>query len=392
MMVGEQLVMAEAGKNGRTEDSEAPSPELTPEYLATLVHEIRNPLAPIRNAAELLRSLCIDPRQLQAVDVIERQVVNLTHRLDDALEAAHSRRSLFSLSRRTVDIHEIVEPALRAIRPHVDQLRQNLLVSLPQQPVQMNCDPIRLSQVVQTLLDNATRHTPEGGAIALRIGTTHNQLTIEVSDNGAGISAERLPALFNMFAQSTQSGGLSSQPSGYNLAISRNIVEMHGGTISAESAGVGRGSRFAVHLPLQSPMPTARMSDQNRHVNPRRILVIDDHADSAQSLAQVLARAGHSVITAMTGELALSLAEEFKPEAAVIDIGLPDIDGFEVAQRMRKSPMTQRSLLIAISGFSLKQFRDLESYSVFRHYLLKPTSPYTIMYIIESTLDHAEHA
>jgi two-component system CheB/CheR fusion protein len=384
--------MADAGKNGQPNARAAAAPELTPEYLTTLVHEIRNPLAPIRNAAELLRTLCVDERQLQAVDIIERQVVNLTHTLDDVLEAASSRRSLFSLMRQSVDFGDIVEPALRAVRPLIDQQRQSLLVSLPEQHVYMNCDPLRLSQVLQTLLDNATRHTPTGGAIALNVVAGDGELAIEVSDNGAGISTERLPALFNVFAQSTQPRAVAAQESGYSLAISRNIVEMHGGTITAESAGVGRGSRFMVRLPLQASLEQHPRIRGQSNATPRRILVIDDHADSAQSLAQVLACAGHSVVTATSGELGLALAEQFKPEAVVIDIGLPGIDGFDVAIQLRAHPLTKRALLIAVSGFSLKQFRDIDSYSVFRHYLLKPTSPQTLMYIIEHTLEEADRA
>jgi CheY-like chemotaxis protein len=254
----------------------------------------------------------------------------------------------------------------------------------------MNCDALRLSQVLQALLDNATRHTAPAGAIALKIAAEGDELTIEVSDNGAGISAERLPALFNVFAQSAQPRGLALQPSGYSLAIARNIVEMHGGTITAESSGVGCGSRFLVRLPLQTP--TQRQLRTSPQATARRILIIDDHADSAQSLAQVLGCAGHSVVTAVSGELGLSLAEQFKPEAVIIDIGLPGMDGFDVATRLRAHPVTKRALLIAVSGFSLKQFRDIDSYSVFRHYLLKPTSPHTLMYIIEHTLDDADRA
>lgn len=382
--------MGDVGKNELSGARTPAVPELTPDYLTTLVHEIRNPLAPIRNAAELLRSLCVDERQLHAIDIIERQVVNLTHRLDDVLEASSSRRSSFTLMRQSIDVGDIIEPALRAVRPVVDQQRQSLLVSLPERSVIMTCDPLRLSQVLQTLLDNATRNTPVGGAIALTITAAEDELTIEVSDNGAGIAPERLPVLFNVFALNAQPPAIGAQSGGYNLAIARNIVEMHGGTITAESGGVGRGSRFIVRLPLKRTPEHAARPRPESSITPRRILIIDDHADTAQSLAQVLACAGHSIVTATTGELGLSLAEEFKPEAVVIDIGLPGMDGFDVATRLRAHPTTRRALLIAVSGFSLKQFRDIDSYSVFRHYLLKPTSAYTLMYIIEHTLDEAD--
>ena len=378
--------MGDAEKHELPDAGRSAVPELAPDFLTTLVHEIRNPLAPIRNAAELLRSLCVDERQLHAIDIIERQVVNLTHRLDDAIEASSARRSTFTLMRQLIDVAEIVEPALRAVRPFVDQRRQSLLVSLPERRVTMTCDPLRLSQMLQTLLDNATRLTPVGGAIAVTIVATDDELSIDVSDNGAGIASDSLPSLFNVFAQSAQPYAIGTQQSGYNLAISRNIVEMHGGTIAAESGGVGRGSRFVVRLPLKrADGETARWRGDT-NVTPRRILVIDDHTDTAQSLALVLGCAGHSVLSATTGELGLSLAEEFKPEAVIIDIGLPGMDGFDVATRLRAHPATRHALLIAVSGFSLKQFRDIDSYSVFRHYLLKPTSPYTLMYIVEHTL------
>jgi CheY-like chemotaxis protein len=384
--------MGDAGKNELSGARTFAVPELTPDYLTTLVHEIRNPLAPIRNAAELLRSLCEDERQLRAIDIIERQVVNLTHRLDDVLEASSARRSAFTLMRQTIDVGDIVGPAVRAMRPLVDERRQNLLVSLPERPVIMDCDPLRLSQVLQTLLDNATRHTPVGGALALTVTAVEEALTIEVSDNGAGIPPDRLPALFNVFAENAQPQAVGRESSGYNLAIARNIVEMHGGTIAAESAGIGRGSRFIVRLPLKRiANPTGQIRTESKAA-PRRILIIDDHEDTVRSFAQVLACAGHSVVTAMTGELGLALAEEVQPEAVVIDIGLPGIDGFDVATRLRAHPATQRALLIAVSGFSLKQFRDIDSYSVFRHYLLKPTSPHTLMYIIEHTLDEADRS
>lgn len=380
--------MAEAGKNGHPDERPAPaeSNDNSPEFLRSLVHELRNPLAPIRNAAELLRTLCSDPRQLQSVEIIARQVTSLTRALDDLTRAISSKESHLSLSKQSVDLTLVIEPALRVIRPLVDAHRQNLLVALPNDPVQMHCDPLRLTQVVQVLLENAARHTPAGGSIALQVSRLADQLVIEVRDDGAGIAADRLPAIFNVFAQRPPSASDAETPR-VRLAICRNIVEMHGGTIEAFSEGVGRGSRFTIHLPLvieardnTSPEPAAPTGS-------RRIIVIDDHEDSLSSLRDVLAAAGHAVLAANTGELGVALAEGFKPHAVVIDIGLPGIDGFEVARRLRANPATAGALLIALSGFSLKQFRDLSAYAAFRHYLLKPASPETILMIIEKTFD-----
>lgn len=380
--------MADAGMDGRPHDHAERAAALAPDYLATLIHEIRNPLAPMRTATELLRSLCTDPRQLQAVNIIERQIVALTHLLDDVLEAASARRSPFALTLKTVDVADFVEPALSAARISIETKRQSLFVALPPESVSMNCDAVRLSQVFQILLGNATRHTPEGGSIALKVDTAVDTLIIEVNDNGGGISADRLPAIFNVFVQSAQPKSLAHK-SDYNLAIARNIVEMHGGTITAESAGIGHGSRFVVRLPIQPDRSQFRPNVSSLSPS-RRVLIVDDHPDAAQSLAQVLARAGHSVATATSGELALELVERFTPEAVVIDIGLPGIDGFDVARQLKTKSATADALLIAVSGLSLKQFRDLESYAIFRHYLLKPTSAYTILHIIEHTLDERE--
>lgn len=373
--------MVEAGKNGHPEqpgEADA-SAQLAPELFRTLVHELRNPLAPIRNAAELLRTLCTDPRQLQSVDIISRQVSALTRALDDMTGALSSARNHLLISKQTVDVAEIVEPALQAIRPVVDARRQNLLVSLPSEPLQMYCDPLRVTQVVQTLLENAVSHTPAGGSIALRVSDEHGQLRIQVLDDGTGIPPDRLRSIFNMYAR-RDAATEGQQPSGLSLAISRNIVEMHGGMIDAYSEGAGRGSRFIVHLPLaeehNAPRPAAP-------TDARKVIIIDDYEDNVASLRDVIAAAGHEVLAAGTGELGIALARAFEPDVVIIDIGLPGMDGFEVAKRLREHSTTANSLLIAVSGFSLKQFRELSAYSMFRHYLLKPAHPETILAIID---------
>src|SRR5688572_20433741 len=207
-------------------------PEPSAEYLAGLAHELRNPLAPLRNSAELLRTLCSDPRQLQAVEMIVRQTVRLTRMLDDVADAAQLRRGLVTLRKQPVDVGAVADQALEAVRPGIDARRQSLLVSLPPHSVQMTCDPARLVQVLQNLLDNASRYTAEGGAISLEIAVREQQLVIEVADNGAGISREALPTLFNVYSQprpaAKHKGGL-----GLGLVIARNLVEMHGGVITA---------------------------------------------------------------------------------------------------------------------------------------------------------------
>jgi two-component system, sensor histidine kinase len=369
---------------GKSDDSASHlQPEPNAEYLANLAHELRNPLAPLRTSAELLRSLCEDPRQLQAVEMIVRQVVRLTRMLDDVVDAAELRRGLVTLKKQPVDIGAIADQALETVRPAIDARRQSLLVSLPAQSVQMFCDPARLVQVLQNLLDNASRHTADGGAISLEVAVREQQLVIEVADNGAGIAREVLPTLFNVYAQprpaAKRKGGL-----GLGLVIARNLVEMHGGVISADSAGVGHGSRFRVKLPLEDVQFEAApiASDPEAH----RVLIIDDEEDSGVSLASYLSAKSYVVATARSGEAGVAAAKAFKPQTVIIDIGLPGMDGFDVAQALRAMPGMAGALLIAVSGYSLKTFRGQEAYSVFRHYLLKPTNPATIAAIIARTM------
>jgi CheY-like chemotaxis protein len=387
--------MVEAGKNGHRDGQvgTAENLELSPDLLRTWVHELRNPLAPIRNATELLRTLCTGARQLQSVDIIARQVSALTRALDDLTSALDATQSPLLLSKQAVDVAAIVEPALQAVRPAADAQRQSVLVSLPNEPVQMHCDAPRLTQVVQTLLENAVRQTPAGGSIALQVSRQADRLLIEVLDDGAGIQPERRRSLFNVFARRSPAVKAGASGAELSLVISRNIVEMHGGSIQAFSDGAGRGSRFVICLPLSGEVsgPQARESS-GPPVDARKILIIDDHEDTVSSLRDVLAENGHAVVAASTGEQGLVLAEAFEPDAVIVDIGLPGMDGFEVARRLREASATADTLLIAVSGFSLKRFRELAAYSMFRHYLLKPTHPETILAIIEGTPGRSRRA
>jgi len=361
--------------------------EAAPEFLAVLAHELRNPLAPIRNGTELLRSICSDPRQILVVEMISRQVVQLTRLLDDLLDAARARRGLLSIQKQTVDVGDIVAGALEAIQPAIDARRQNLLVSLPAEPVKMDCDPVRLTQVLQNLLDNANRYTPDGGTLSLKAEVNGDALTLEVSDDGEGIDPALLPRLFNVFAQGEQPlerprGGL-----GLGLAIARNIVEMHGGTLSAHSDGPGRGSQFTLRLPIQRAIQGAGVGiDPTAVVQSGvlpRVLVIDDNTLVATSLQDCLGERGYDVVTASSGEAGLLTAEQFQPEVAILDIGLPGIDGFETARRLRAR--FPQMVLIGVSGYSWGMLRDADP-AVFARYLTKPADPEAIAATIEDEL------
>jgi CheY-like chemotaxis protein len=363
-----------------------------PELLAMLGHELRNPLAPIRNSAALLRSLCTDPRQLQAVDIIARNVVHLTRMLDDLLDAARLRRGTFTLKKQNVDIAVIVHQVLEDVKPAIEARRQNLHISLPPAPVQMQCDPVRLAQILLNLLNNANRYTPDGGSISLSASAVDNELLVEVSDNGAGIDPKLLPQLFNVFAQAPQPLDRAGGGLGLGLAIARNLAEMHDGTLTVESPGLGQGSRFLLRLPIGKvagdPADAAiAPSDARPAAGPaRRVLIIEDNPDIALSLSLALAEFGYSAVTAPTGERGLEVAEQFLPEVVLVDIGLPGMDGFDVALRLRQLPALTNLLVIALSGYSPKLFPEGAAEVVFDHYFTKPVEPNAVVAIITSSL------
>ena len=380
--------MVELEKSTLRPSAGPPPEQAQTEILAVLAHELRNPLAPIRNGVELLRSICSDPKQAQVVDMVSRQVVHLTRLLDDLLDAARLRRGLITLQKQAVDVSAIVQDALDAVRPAIDACRQSLLVSLPATPVQMHCDPTRLTQVLQNLLDNANRFTPAGGTIWIKTVVAEDQLSFEVTDDGEGIDPDLLPRLFNVFAQGEQplhrpQGGL-----GMGLAIARNVVEMHGGTIEARSAGPGRGSQFTVVLPIEA-QPAADQGDGAANANciaGVRVLVVDDNSLVTLSLTDCLSELGYDVASAASGEAALIVADEFRPHAAILDVGLPGIDGLELARRLRNK--FADIVLVAVSGYSLEMLRGADL-TVFAKYLVKPASPDSITAAIATELGRA---
>ncbi|MGH8177163.1 MAG: hybrid sensor histidine kinase/response regulator [Steroidobacter sp.] len=362
------------------------------EFLAALSHEIRNPLAPLLSACELLRSLCTDPRQRFAIDTIERQVLELTHLMDNLVDAAQLRRGELNLAMQHIDAAALATQAVEAVKPKMDARRQNLYVTLPSQPVQMRCDPRRLLQVIQTLLDNAHRYTPERGSIALSVSDQASQLCIEVSDDGYGMEPELLLRIFNLFAPLDERLRRTTSGLGVGLAIARNLVELHGGSIAATSEGPGHGSRFTVRLPIENAQVERPEAEHVALSGPpvaaplRRILVVEDNDDVAKGLAGGLTECGYTVTIAASAESAIRLATESMPDVVVIDIGLPDRDGYEVAYELRSIATVTRPLLIAATGYGLRSFRALADNLVFDHYLLKPTSAATLRALIEHAM------
>ena len=349
------------------------------EFLAMLAHEIRNPLAPIRTAVQLLRLKELpDAQRVKARDVIERQVEHLVRLIDDLLDVARITRGAITLHRERVDMAEVVARALETSRPLIDARRHELAVVLPEEPLTVEGDITRLSQVLGNLLNNAAKYTDAEGRIHVRVERDGTEAVVHVQDNGIGISEAVLPKVFDLFTQVDRrldrpSGGL-----GIGLALVRRLVDMHGGTVSAHSGGPGQGTEIVVRLPigvekrrlpLQPPDAREQVTPTTR---PCRILVVDDNKDAADSMGLALELAGHDVRTAYDGHEALELAPAFAPEVLLLDLGMPGLNGFEISRHIRQQPWGTSLALIAVTGWGQEQDRRRTAEAGFDAHLTKP--------------------
>jgi PAS domain S-box-containing protein len=347
------------------------------QFLATLSHELRNPLAPVRTAARLLSMPGADAQQMQrAREVIERQTRHMSLLLDDLLEMARITQGKLVLKKERIALQPVVEAAIEAARPAIDNRQHHLEVMLPALPVWLDADPVRLAQVLANLLTNAATYTPPRGCIELEATASGSTLVITVCDNGAGIEADALDAIFSMFVQAPGLAGRAHGGLGVGLAIVKGLVDLHGGRVEASSAGLGKGSTFTVILPLaeqatQTPAEAtsaAPATPQSR----RRVLVADDNADAAEMLSSYLALSGHEVVAAADGLEALQRAETFHPQVALLDIGMPRLDGYALAQRLRSDPSLQGIQLVALTGWGQASDRQRALAAGFNAHFTKP--------------------
>ena len=348
------------------------------EFLAMLAHELRNPLAPLRNAAEILQATdasAEDRRHAQRI--IIRQVENMTRMIDDLLDVSRITEGKIELRTQPVALEAILTAATSLARSGFAAREQVLTVSIPAEPVYLNADATRLEQVFGNLLTNACKYSGEGSHITLRAERVPDvkpaEVAITISDNGAGIAPELLPRIFDLFVQASRTldrvhGGL-----GIGLTLVQRLVRQHGGSVEAHSEGLGKGTEFIVRLPilLYTPPVPAAPPPLIEDI-PRRILIVDDNTDAARSLAILQTRRGHETRTAFTGPEAVAAAAEFLPEVVLLDIGLPGMDGFEVARRLRAMPAFAGVLLIAMSGYGRSQDLAAAKDAGFDHYLVKP--------------------
>ena len=349
------------------------------EFLATLAHELRNPLAPIVTALEVLRLKApADPQMRWSRDVIERQVRHMTRLVDDLLDVARISTGKAQLRIERVELAGVVQHAVEAVKSLFDTAGHAFSLSLPHGPLLLEADPTRLSQVLANLLSNAAKYTPPGGRISLVAQREGNEAVIVVTDNGIGLSESDLESIFSMFAQVTPAIDRSQGGLGIGLALSRGLVELHGGTIRAASPGPRQGATFTVRLPLASTTESgqdAAGSPVPRESAPQRVLVVDDNVDAAESLAMLLQMDGHETALAHDGQRALELAQSFAPQVILLDIGLPLLNGYEVAKRVREQPWGRGIKLIAVTGWGQEQDRKQAVVAGFDHHLTKPLDP-----------------
>jgi len=347
------------------------------EFLAMLAHELRNPLAPISNSLELL-ARCDDDVQVrrQACDTMQRQLRQLVRLTEDLLEVSRISRGKIVLRKQAVDLQSVVRQSVEAARPAIDGRKQSLDVELPPAPIQLFADPSRLAQVIGNLLNNASKFTATDGRIELRVAYGEGAAAVSVRDDGIGIAPDQLDRIFEMFTQIDSSLERSEAGLGIGLTLVRKLVEMHGGTVVARSAGLGHGSEFIVTVPVESQVKSAGSAAPVVAEAPqppsRKILIVDDNRDSVLSLSLLLKHSGHHVVTAFNGEDALRQAIESRPDVVLLDIGLPDLNGYEVARRLRQDPRGAALYLVALTGWGQESDRQRSKEAGFDHHLLKP--------------------
>lgn len=352
------------------------------EFLAMLAHELRNPLAPILNSLEEIR--LTKPTDLaigQALDVAGRQVRHMSRLLDDLLDVSRFTRGKIQLRREVVDLAVLVDHAIETARPLIEANRQELTIAMPDRPVRLEGDPTRLAQVVGNLLNNAAKYSEPGGKIRLTLECSANESLLRVRDNGIGMSAEMLPRVFDLFSQADLSLDRSQGGLGIGLTLVRSLVAMHGGSITASSPGLGQGSEFVVRLPVPadiSPPPITTVVDVSvtTVAGPRRVLVVDDHKDSALSLARVLRRWGHDVRVAHEGAAAIEEVATHPFDFVLLDIGLPGMDGYQVAERLRAGMEvgSPGPVIIALTGYGQEEDLRRAWKAGFDLHMVKPVS------------------
>jgi PAS domain S-box-containing protein len=362
------------------------------EFLAMLAHELRNPLAPIRSALGAMQMRGQDESTLErSRNVIDRQITHLTRLVDDLLDVSRITRGKITLQKEPLELARLLTDVVESSRSLIDARRHTFEVVFPDKPLWVEGDAIRLSQIVLNLLNNAAKFTPEGGRIRLTLEKENGDAAIRVRDTGVGIPADLLPKIFDIFTQGAHSLDRSEGGLGIGLTLVHRLVALHGGTVRAHSPGPNRGSEFVIRIPLLNihTLPEERYTPgRDLALSPptaaRRVLVVDDNEDAAETMAILFQFWGHEVRTAYDGPSALSLAAEYRPEIVLLDIGLPGISGYEVAQQLRKMPGLETVTIVAVTGYGQEEDRRRALEAGFNSYLVKPVEPAELQSLIAS--------
>jgi len=347
------------------------------EFLATLAHELRNPLAPIRNSLHILRLAGSGSGVAERLhETIERQVDQMVRLVDDLMEVSRITRGKVEIRRELIEVAAVVRSAVETSKPLIEEVGHQLAISLPAERLMLDADPVRISQVLANLLNNAAKYTPKGGQIWLTVRREGSTVALSVRDAGVGIATEMLSRVFDLFAQADRTYDRAQGGLGIGLTLVRSLVEMHGGSVEANSDGPGHGSEFIVRLPLavgRLAVPEKQPTDSLcESVAGRRVLVVDDSSDAADSLKMVLQLLGADVRSSNDGAAALEALETHRPAIVLLDIGMPGMDGYEVARRMRQLSIGQEAILIALTGWGQKEDRRRSKDAGFDHHLVKP--------------------
>jgi CheY-like chemotaxis protein len=387
-IVGASKISRDITARKRDEEALREADRRKDEFLAVLAHELRNPLAPIRSSLDLLRMDDTGEHALKARTIIERQVGHMVRLVDDLLEVSRISQGKIELRSEPVDVSAVILSAIETSRPAVEAGKHRLSMTLPTESLAVKGDFVRLGQVVANLLNNAARYTSSAGTISVSAERDDGHAVIAVRDSGVGIEPGMLPRIFEMFVQIERPGHRAKGGLGIGLSLARNLVKLHGGEISARSDGLGKGSTFEVRLPLiSSAVPKTANEvppdcEKARH-SVKRVLVVDDNVDAAQSLGMMLVAMGHQVRVEHAGTAALEAARAEAPDVALLDIGMPEMDGLELARRLRREPGLQNVRLAAVTGFGGQEDVARSKAAGFDEHLVKPVSPDVLRLVVE---------
>ena len=383
-LIGFAKVTRDMTDRRRLEDLERSSRRMN-EFLATLAHELRNPLAPVRNALTLMQlEPMLSPTLRNSRDIIDRQISHLTRLVDDLLDVGRFNTGKVKLRREPVRMEELVSRSVETVRPVIEARGHQLSVSVPEQSVWVYGDPTRIAQILQNLLINAAKYTPDGGRIEIRTEQREGFVDISVTDNGRGLAASQLESIFELFVQGDNSEAPHESGLGIGLTLARSLAERHGGTISAHSPGPGLGSTFVFRMPSGEGLGRGDAQPSAGEVLPRgqRIMVVDDNRDSADSTMSILRALGHDVVSAYDGPSALELARRVRPDVVLLDLAMPGADGFETLKLLRVQPGMYKSFVIAMTGYGAEEDKQRTRDAGFDAHLVKPIELDSLMRLL----------